>query len=235
MSEIVPQYQLGVDCAVVLGWRTGEEAIVKGLNKIGLPEMSRDVISIDEFRRDFAVEFTTGGKFGRVSFSGYTLFSDNSGQDRLKQYLLENKKFKDCVIMLNAVDFMALDLANDPEGVFQVSKAAPGETDKNGVFSFTGELVCGGRVAYYTKHMTAATIGFEPGTSGAKDTITDSANGFIDAGFAAGQSLIVHGSAANSGHYLIKEVAAGVITLECSGKLTSAVAGDSITLDSGKL
>ncbi|MBI9110297.1 hypothetical protein [Maridesulfovibrio ferrireducens] len=230
-----PQYQLGVDCAVVLNWRTPEASFVKGLNRLGLPEMSRDAISVEEFRRDFSIEFTTGGKFGRVTFSGNTIFGDSTGQDLLKQYLVDNARITNAVVMLDKINFMALDLARDPEGCFQVSKASPGEADKNGVFSFSGEMVCGGRVAYFTKHMVADTIAFVAGSTGVNDTVTDSGSGFVTAGFAAGQTLIVDGSASNNGYYIIKEVAAGILTLESEGLLTTADAGVLTSLDGGKL
>ncbi len=230
-----PQYQLGVDCAVVVGWRTDSQAFVKGLNRLGLPEMTRDVISVEEFRRDFSIEFTTGGKFGRVTYSGNTVFGDTNGQDRMKQYLIDNARITDCVVMISKEDFMALDLANDPDGCFQVSKASPGETDKNGVFSYSGEMTCGGRVAYFTTHMVEDTIGFTAGSTGVNDTITDSADGFVDAGFKAGQTIIVHNSASNSGYYIIKEVAAGTITLESEGALTTEAEGALVSLDGGSL
>lgn len=64
-------------------------------------------------------------------------------------------------------------------------------------------------------------------------TITDSANGFLDAGFAVGDNLIVSGSAANSRTFTIASVTAGTIELIASNILTTEGAGPAITLTNG--
>lgn len=61
-------------------------------------------------------------------------------------------------------------------------------------------------------------------------TITDSAAQFLNAGFAAGDSLYVTGSTGNSSNFTIASVTAGVITLIMSDALTAEVAGPSITM-----
>lgn len=79
------------------------------------------------------------------------------------------------------------------------------------------------------------TIAFVAGTPGTvAPTITDSANGFLTAGFAAGDTLYVTGSAANSRNFTIGSVTAGVITLIMSDTLTSEAAGPSITIHNGE-
>ena len=80
--------------------------------------------------------------------------------------------------------------------------------------------------------MTAVTtIAFVAGTPGSvAATITDSANGFVTAGFAAGDKLTVTGSSGNSSNFTIGSVAAGVITLIMSDVLVVEAAGPSITM-----
>ena len=79
------------------------------------------------------------------------------------------------------------------------------------------------------------TIAFVAGTTGTvAPTITDSANGFITAGFAAGDTLYVSGSAANSRNFTIGSVTAGTITLIMTDVLTSEAAGPSITIHNGE-
>ena len=73
------------------------------------------------------------------------------------------------------------------------------------------------------------TIAFnDNGASG--DTITDSGNGFVIAGFAVGDVITIAGSTSNDGTYTIKAVVAGTITLADSDSLTTEVAGDTVTL-----
>ncbi len=225
-----PEYKLGTDVAVVLKCGTADEAVIKGLNKLGLPELMREVISIQEFRTDFDIEFTTAGKYGRVTFGGNLVLGDTKGQDQLKQYLIENAKITDCRFYLDLENFVTVDLANDPEACFQVVRVTPGQADKSGTFPLDCEMVCGGRFAYFVRHLTADTIAFV--ATGNK--ITDSASGLVDAGFEAGQTLIVEGSASNDGQYLIESVTAGEIVLS-GGTITDEAAGNSISLHGGTL
>lgn len=81
----------------------------------------------------------------------------------------------------------------------------------------------------------ATTIGFVAGVTGTvAPTITDSANNFLNAGFAAGDTLHISGSTANNRIYTIGSVAAGVITLIMSDFLTTEAAGPAITLHNGE-
>lgn len=61
-------------------------------------------------------------------------------------------------------------------------------------------------------------------------TILDSGNRFLDAQFAAGDTLIITGSTGNSSNFTIASVTAGVITLVMSDVLVTEAAGPSITL-----
>lgn len=79
------------------------------------------------------------------------------------------------------------------------------------------------------------TVAFVAGTSGTvAPTITDSANNFLNAGFAAGDKLNVINSPLNSRIFTIGSVVAGVITLVITDVLISEVAGASITLHNGE-
>lgn len=65
-------------------------------------------------------------------------------------------------------------------------------------------------------------------------TILDSNSGFLTAGFAAGDTLNVNGSVANSRVFTIASVTAGVISLIMSDVLTNESAGKRISIDSGQ-
>lgn len=75
--------------------------------------------------------------------------------------------------------------------------------------------------------MTATTIAF---VNSNPDTITDSGNGFVTAGFKQGQSITITGSGSNDGTYTIAGVAAGTLTLIASDTLVNEIAGASVTI-----
>lgn len=80
----------------------------------------------------------------------------------------------------------------------------------------------------------ASTIAFVAGTPGTvAATITDTAANFLNAGFAAGDTLYVTGSTANSRTFTIGSVTADTITLVMSNILTSEVIGTPVTLHNG--
>lgn len=73
--------------------------------------------------------------------------------------------------------------------------------------------------------ITASTISFTASTK----TIADSANGFVTAGFRAGNSIVVTGSASNNNTFTIVSVAAGAIVVAETLIDESAGASDTIT------
>lgn len=79
------------------------------------------------------------------------------------------------------------------------------------------------------------TIAFVAGTPGTiKATITDTDANFLNAGFAAGDTLTVTGSTNNSRNFTIASVTAGTITLIMSDVLVSEAAGISVVLHNGE-
>jgi hypothetical protein len=77
--------------------------------------------------------------------------------------------------------------------------------------------------------ITGTTIAF---VDSDPDTITDSGNGFITAGFEAG-SITVSGSANNNGDFTVDRegIAAGTLTLISSDSLTAEAAGATVTIN----
>lgn len=81
----------------------------------------------------------------------------------------------------------------------------------------------------------AGTISFTAGvTNVTAATINDSNENFLNAGFAAGDTLNVSGSISNSRNFTIASVTAGTITLIMSDMLTTEAAGPSVTLHNGQ-
>ena len=75
-----------------------------------------------------------------------------------------------------------------------------------------------------TGRISATTIAFSDGG----DTISDSGNGFVTAGFQTDDKIRIIGSASNDGDYTV-DVAAGTLTID-SGSTTLETAGESITI-----
>jgi hypothetical protein len=78
--------------------------------------------------------------------------------------------------------------------------------------------------------ITAATLAF---VDSGPDTITDSGDGFIAAGFTAGLIITVTGSTANNGTYTIGNVTVGTLTLIASDTVTAEGASATITIKGG--
>lgn len=215
------EFKTGQDAALVLKYGTVNQAVVKGLNKLGLPSYQRNSVTVEEFRELMSRKFTTSLTLGDITFGGNLVVGDTTGQDIMRTYMLNNTKFTDARLYLDYNDFLTVDLANDENAAWQVMEFNPGEADKGGIFPLSGGICSNGRVAYFTAHLEGATaLAFVQG-AGANDTITDSGNGFVTAGFQAGDTIIIEGSMSNDGQYLIESVAAGVITLTVEGSLTS--------------
>jgi hypothetical protein len=70
-----------------------------------------------------------------------------------------------------------------------------------------------------------------PPVAATNDTITDSANTFVLAGFEAGDMIVIAGSTSNDGTYEVETVAAGTLTLTKAGLLTTEVEGDAVTVE----
>ncbi len=80
---------------------------------------------------------------------------------------------------------------------------------------------------YYRPRMIKTTISFADTNP---DTILDSGNGFVDAGFLPAKNIVISGSTSNDGSYLVATVTRGTITLDGGETLTAEVAGDLVTI-----
>lgn len=97
-------------------------------------------------------------------------------------------------------------------------------------FTFQFNVTAAGTPEQLKVKRRAATIAFVNGGD-FNDTITDSGNGFLAAGFQAGDTITVSGSAAgNSGNAIIQSVTAGVITVTYKGAVINEAAGSTITI-----
>ena len=79
-----------------------------------------------------------------------------------------------------------------------------------------------------TAKISGTTIAFVDG-GGGSDTITDSGNGFVTAGFEATDKIRIIGSASNDGDYQLTAAVAGTLTM-ATGSLTAETASESVTI-----
>ena len=101
------------------------------------------------------------------------------------------------------------------------------------IFSLQFLVTTSGTPEQLTVKRRAATIAFNE-NSAAADTITDSGNGLVTAGFQPGDQLTVTGSASNDGTYEVDTVAAGTITLRARNDLATEAAGATVVLTASK-
>jgi len=100
-------------------------------------------------------------------------------------------------------------------------------------FTFQFNVQTSGTPEALTVKRRATTIAFNENNASA-DTITDSANLFLVAGFQAGDQITVAGSTSNDGTYTIGSVVAGTITLLARNDLATEAAGATVTLTAPK-
>ena len=100
-------------------------------------------------------------------------------------------------------------------------------------FTFQFLVTSAGTPEQLTVKRRATTIAFNENTPDS-DTITDSGNGFLVAGFQAGDQITVSGSASNDGTYTIASVVAGTITLLARNDLATEGAGATVILTAPK-
>jgi hypothetical protein len=85
-----------------------------------------------------------------------------------------------------------------------------------------------GLVAAIQALIVGTTFAFVDGGAG-NDSITDSGNGFVTAGFQVGDKIKVEGSTSNDGTYTVLTVAAGTLGV-ATGSLTTEAAGDTVAI-----
>ena len=98
---------------------------------------------------------------------------------------------------------------------------------------FQQNITAGGTAEQLTVKIRGTTLAFtNDGVNGGGDTITDSGNGFLTAGFKVGDQITVS-DATNTGNnatWVIAAVVAGTITLTKENVLTTEVAGATVKI-----
>lgn len=106
-------------------------------------------------------------------------------------------------------------------------------TNMPSAFTFQFLVTASGTPEQLLVKRRATTIAFNENTPDS-DTITDSANGFLVAGFQPGDQITVSGSASNDGTYTVATVTAGTITLLVRNDLATEAAGATVIITAPK-
>lgn len=228
----IPDFHLGDKAKAAIGTVT-----IKGLNALKIPGIVRASVKVEEFGRDFDFEVPTSASWEKGSLAGNYVRGDSTGQRVLREKLFANTGLPNLRLYENADDFWAPDLANDVNSLIYVMSQPGPEITKSGLLPFSAEILVQGLLALFDAHVTGDTLAFVAGTSPELSTITDSASGFVTAGFEEGMTLIIDGSTTNDTvtDQLITNVAAGVLTLTTTEILTSEAGLAGTTVHGGKL
>ena len=229
MSEVVS----AANAAVRINIGESNEAIIAGLNTLTLPlGFTRGSVAVEEFGIDIDTKITTGATYDDLAFGGNFVLGDTNGQDLLRSYGRDNTAITNIRFYTNyrvasvSNHFVALNLVDDPSGFFKVTDFKTPSASKSGVFTLSAGMIVGGQTAMFGAHLTGHTLELLNGTP---DTITDTANGFIDAGFVSGGCLIIE-NCATAGNDGIRKIAvagvtAGTLTLTSTNGFAAPEAG----------
>jgi len=234
------EYQDITNGALILyyGGTSPAQVTVSGLKGLTPYTLKRSVQEIKELRSDASRKKTGGVSLGSMLYNGNFVVGD-PGQDALKALMLANTSFQHARLYLDDNNFIACDLANDPDvNGWQVADHSPGGADvDNPVLPFNGEIVLNGLPATFSVHYTAS-MAITKGTGTTEDTITDAADGLVAAGFVPGMTIICEGDGCGANdllQFLIKTAADGVLTLESIGYTTAITPDASFTVHGGRL
>jgi hypothetical protein len=208
-------FVVGQTSKVVIYAGMATEATVKGLNSMNAPlGWEASTTTISEFGVPIDVQVASGLAYETVSCSGNFTLKDPT-QALLRQWSMNATQIQHMRFYLDSCSFAALDLINNPDGYYQVAKVSSPSGEKNGVYSFSVDFTPAGPSTLFENHISGTTLSF---TAGATPTVTDSASGFLTAGFAVGQVAIVdHLDGANPMYLEILTVVAGTMTFANKG------------------
>lgn len=195
---------------------------VKGLQGMSIPiGATASTITLSTIGTRIATKVVTGLEYENIASDYYFAKGDTT-----QQYLMEASRngtvLQDLWFWLDADDFAAIDLINDPAGGIMVGTFSSPTAQKNEVFSGNCEFAISGSHILFTKHAKASTAVFSltAGNSGVSATATsgDTTNySFVDLGFAVGDVVICHGVTGHldTVYYLqVKTVTADTLTFE---------------------
>lgn len=210
MSE--GNFVVGQASKLVISAGKSDEASVRGLNSLTLPlGWTATTLDVAEFGVPIDIKVTTGLAYDNVTCSGNFTIKDPT-QALLRQYALNSTKLQDMRFYLDNCTFAALDLVSNSGGYYQVGTMSAPQGEKAGVYSFSLEVAPSGQSTLFENHNGGTTLTFTA-DSGSGATCTDSASGFVTAGFAVDQICYIdHHDSLDPLIVKIEAVSAGQLT-----------------------
>lgn len=227
-----PLYNVANDAAIVCEYGEADQLIIGGLNSLTLPAYTAGTIDVQEFRK-IDISFAGAKKIGEIAYSGNMAVSD-AGQRYLAQKFDSQEKLTKTRLYIDANDFVAPDLAKDPNSGFQVNEASPGAGSKGNVYPYSGKMVVNGAVVYFYKHYTDVAVpvmAFVDGL-GSEDTITGVPGSL---GLKAGDTIIIEGSTSNDGQYLVQAIITTTVTITGKSVFTAESAIEGTVIHGGTI
>ncbi len=209
-----------------------EEAYVRGLNSLTLPlGWTTNFTTISEFGVPVDIQLASGLTYDTLSCAGNFTIKDPT-QAILRQWSLNATQVTDMRFYLDECTFAALDLISNTGGYYQIGSMTAPSGEKSGVYSFSLDIAPAGASTLFENHLSGDTLSTTAdGGSGA--TLADSGNGFVDAGFVAGQVCYLdHSDSLDPLMLEIASVTAGLLTFEAGvgdGDLVTTAAGVAAT------
>jgi len=191
------------------------QATVKGLQGMTLPlgfTQSTQEVSVIGTR--IATKYATGATYEDMDTTYYFAKGDAT-QAYLSAAARNGSQIQDMCFWIDNTDFAALDLISDTGGYVMVGTFSSPKAEKNSLFSGSISIVIGGSHILFDRHLSGANIDTVSGGAGVSAQVTDANSGFVTAGFAVGDTIILANVNGLDPLYCkIKTVAAGTITLE---------------------
>lgn len=193
----------------------GEELNVKGLQGITLPlGFEQQVQEVTVIGQRIGTKYASGASYSNMDTTYYYAKGDAS-QLYLNTCARAGTQIQDMWFWIDEEDFCALDLISDPGGYVMVGTMGSPSANKNEMFSASISIIVGGSHIMFDKHIHGTTLSFTAGGVGVSAQVTDSGNGFVTAGFAVGDTVIITNlDGADPLYAKVKTVAAGTMTFE---------------------
>lgn len=194
---------------------SANQATVKGLQGMTLPlGFTQTTQEASVIGTRIATKYATGASYEDMETTAYFAPGDPT-QEYLSAAGRNGTQIQDMVFWADATDFAALDLISDPGGYVMVGTFGSPKAQKNELFSNSVTIAIGGSHVLYNKHIYGTTLSFTAGGAGVSAQVTDSASGFVTAGFAVGNTVILaHVNNLGPLYAKIKTMTAGTMTFE---------------------
>lgn len=198
----------------VLSGKSGELS-VKGLQGLTLPlGFTQTVQEASTIGTRIATKYATGASYSDMTTNYYFAPGDAS-QVLLSTWARTGAQIRDMRFWIDDTDFAALDLINDPGGYMMVGTFGSPSAQKSELYTAEISILVGGSNILFNKHRGGTTLSFTAGGAGVSAQVTDSGSGFITAGFAIGDTVIIdYLNGLNPLYAKVKTVTAGTMTFE---------------------